>query len=70
LTFDITMTAVFFSARTLPLLAALALLYSAGAFTIPYLAPRCPSRLRGAPKRLEENVDGVLYVNDKVLLIV
>ena len=25
-----------------------------------------PAFLRGTPKRLEENVDGVLYVNDRV----
>jgi len=55
-----------FSRRSMALLIATALLYSVDAFTTLSNTQRRPSLLRAAPKRLEENVDGVLYVNDKV----
>jgi hypothetical protein len=43
----------------------LVLSYTTQAFVTPTQI-RCQSSLKAAPKRLEENVDGVLYVNDKV----
>lgn len=46
----------------------LAFIHSIDAFTaIPSLQQSRRSSLsKAAPKRLEENVDGVLYVNDRV----
>jgi glyoxylase-like metal-dependent hydrolase (beta-lactamase superfamily II)/ferredoxin len=44
----------------------LVLSYTTQAFVTPTQI-RCQSSLKAAPKRLEENVDGVLYVNDKCI---
>lgn len=63
-----TMTAAASSSpRTMALLiATVVLLASVEGFVSPSVVHRRPSVLHAAPKRLEENVEGVLYVNDKV----
>ena len=64
-TFFATMT---FVASTTPVALLLVLFCTSRAFVTPTQSRR-PSCLKAAPKRLEENVDGVLYVNDKVRVL-
>lgn len=60
-------TAPLTTASTMAFLGTVALLISVEGFAPVSLNRRRPSPLRAAPKRLEENVDGVLYVNDKCI---